>query len=420
MAQSHSFLVDSSSGQGCNRALSQGALGASKPSSKGQHLAIKAYLCGIALAGGLVLTGCQSNNESSISASEAFAQDQATIELLHNDYELVQQVSSQLNTANIYDQHLQPVNKKAKCLVPFMVANREGIQLYWDGDCKGGYASGLGRLVRTKEGLKTHEFLLEIPAPHKLISYLQYDLENMDVEAGYSDLILEDSLLKGHSATIGYNVQQWHNNNYNVTYRYEDTTNLMSYTKVVDLISGDVSSIIAYPNYSHDVLNAQDNALSTVNRTYRLLEGSDMVGFAYIWLKSGQLVMRDVESGQDTVVANEPSELGAFVADIERKVDQHAAKADQEVDLGLKKVDEYRNTKCPTHRGFFRGDEVSAVCEFIDEFRANYDRMQDAREEHVKTLDSYKPRQEKSLQELEKHLQELKISLAGAGFTKAM
>lgn len=378
----------------------------------GLRFSAQSSLLSLVLIASLSLSGCQlSSVFADISASEGFKLNQEQVEALHNDYELIKQVSSQLSSSNIYDERLQPVNQRSKCLIPFMVANHDGVQQYWDGACKEGFASGLGRLVRLQDGKKTHEFLLDIVSPEKLISYLQYDLENMEVEVGYSELNLHGEQLKGHGATLGYNMMQWHNNLYNVTYRYEDTSNLMSYTKVVDLISGEISSIIAYPNYSHDVLNAQDNELSTIDRTYRLLDGSDMVGFGFIWLKNGQLVMRDAQLNQDSVVVSDSSEIDDFVASIEDKVDHYASLVEQEVDQGFKQVDLYRNTKCPTHHGLFRGDEVSAVCEFIDEFRANYESMQESREDHIKNIEAIKPQQEKSLQELEKHLQDLKISL---------
>lgn len=367
-----------------------------------------------------LISGCTANTVSATatpSAAEAFAQNQERLAMLQSDYELIKQVSSQLNTSNIYDEKLQPANKSEKCLIPFMVAHADGVKLYWDGGCKDGYASGVGRLVRTKDGHKTHEFLIDVPYSHVLRTYLQYDLQTMEVEAGYSELKLENEQLTGHSSTLGYNVQQWHNgNSFNLEYRYEDTTNLVSYTKILDLLSGEVSSIIAYPNFSHDLLNAHDNVLSTIDRTYRLLEGQNMVGFGYIWLKNGQVVMRNSENGQDTIVGSELKELDDYIAALETQVDEHAAQVETEIDQGLKQIETYRDTKCQMHRGFFRGDEVSAVCEYLSEFKDNYERMQNAQAQRVKRLDSYKNSQEKRLEELEQHLKGLKISLnAGNG-----
>lgn len=383
-----------------------------------QTTLLKSVLQGFggALLGSVMLTACNSTTStqeiSSISASEAFAQNQARVETLQSDYELIQQVSSQLNTSNIYDPQLQPVNKSEKCLLPFMVANQDDVQLYWEGECKNGYASGLGRAVRTDKGMKSYEYLMEIPAPNILHTFLMYNLTNMDAEAGFTELKLEQEQLTGHSSTIGYNINQWHNGSFNIAYRYEDTTNLVSYTKILDLLNGESSSIIAYPNYSHDLLNAHNNVLSAIDRTYRLLEGNQMVGFGYIWLKNGQVVMRDASTLQDSLVNTESVEqLDSYIDSLEQQVDEHYAVVDQEIDLGLKKIEEYRNTKCQQHRGLFRGDEVSAVCEFLGEFKDNYQRMQDAQSNHLKRIDSYKDLQHRRLEELEQHIKTLKISL---------
>lgn len=363
----------------------------------------------------LILSGCSATEQATVdtpvSAREAFAQDQELLSSLQSDYELIKQVSSQLSTSNIYDQRLQPVNKREKCLIPFMVSHQDGVQLYWDGSCKNGYASGLGRMVRTLNGHKIDEFLLDVIYPHQLVAYLQYDLENMDAEAGYSELKLENEQLTGYSATLGYNVQQWHNGSFNISYRYEDTTNLVSFTKVLDLLSGEVSSIIAYPNFSHELLSSHDNVLSTIDRTYRLLEGQNMVGFGYIWLKNGQVVMRNAANGQDSIVGSGIEQLDDYVADIESQVNKHTDLVDPLIDRGLKQIETYRNQKCKKHRALFKGDEVSAVCEYLDEFKDNYQKMQQAQEQRIQRLDSYKNQQQQRLEELEQHLKGLKISL---------
>lgn len=323
---------------------------------------------------------------------------------LLSDYDLIKQVSSQISSVNIYDETMQPVNKKEKCLLPFMVNDSDGkMQLYWDGECKNGYASGLGRVVRALDGKKRTELLVEIDPQVKdtLVSYLRYDVNTGDSEVGYSIISLEDNKLVGSSATWGYNDQEWLNGTYEVTYRYEDTTNFVSYTRIFDLLSGEFSSIVAYPNFSHDLLNAHDNVLSNIDKTYRLLEGRSMIGLSYIWLKDGRLLMRDNASREDHLVIEHPKELDQYVQSIEDKVENQVKVIDSKADVGFAKIEEYSNNKCRQLNAFFRGDEVNYVCDYLFNVSNAYDDLMRAQEMRSHQIDTYRENQEQRLKQLE-------------------
>lgn len=330
---------------------------------------------------------------------------------LLGDYELIKQVSSQLTANNIYDESQQPVNKKEKCLLPFFV-NDSGanVELYWDGQCSRGLAQGLGRVVRTLDGKKTQEMLVEISPKQKnaLVTYLRYDVINNDSEVGYSLLTLKNDKLEGHSATWGYNDQAWQEGNYEVTSRYEDTSNFMSYTKIMDLLSGEYSSIIAYPNFSHDVLNAHDNVMSNLDKTYRLLDGSAMIGLSYIWLKNGQLLVRNNNNGQDNLVQESPKDLEQYVAKLETVVNSKVAGNRKLVELGFSKLEKYGKKKCRQLNAFFRGDEVNHVCDYLFNVSMAYEDFLKAQEQRSSQIDSYRSGQTQRLKELEQQLRVLK------------
>lgn len=330
---------------------------------------------------------------------------------LINDYDLIKQVSSQISPLNIYDEGLQPVNKTEKCLVPFIVNDTgANVQLYWDGECSNGIASGLGRLVRTVDGKKTQEFLMEIDpkVKDKLVTYLNYDTATGDSEVGYGLLEIKDNKLQGFAATWGYNHDKWLEGTFELTARYEDTTNFVSYTKIVDLLSGEYSAIIAYPNFSHDLLNAHDNVLSNIDKTYRLLEGRTMIGLSYIWLKDGRLLMRDNSTGQDHLVADHPQELDKYVQELEAKVDSNTSQTEQYVDQGFAKIEEYSTQKCRRPLPFFRGDEVNQICDYAFNVSAAYDELLKAQEVRSNQIDSYREGQEERVQRLEQQLRSLK------------
>ena len=361
------------------------------------------------------LSGCVSTTDTTPEASEAsptleVASNQQIEQRLLSDYELIKQVSSQLNQSNIYDETMQPQNQSAKCLLPFLVNNEQGtVALYWDGACQDGHAVGLGRVVRTDNGKKTTELLVELKPnePNTLYTYLGYSVLRAESEVGTSVLKLVDGKLQGHSSTLGYSDVGWADGHYDLSYRFEDSTNFVSYTKVLDLLNGESSHIIAYPNFSHDLLEAHDNVLSTIERTYRLLEGPDTVGLSYIWLKDGRLLVRDNNTNQDHIVTSYPDKLDDYVARIKNEVTRKTDGIEAEVNFGLKKLEQYHAQKCTRPTAFFRGDEVNQICDYLDNISHALAGLKAAKEERNASLESYRKHQEQILKELEQHLKAL-------------
>ena len=367
---------------------------------------------------GTALSGCVSTAPTT-SEAPGMSPDGTTLEVASNeqieqrllsDYELIKQVSSQLNQSNIYDETMQPKNQSAKCLLPFLVNNEQGtVALYWDGACQDGHAVGLGRVVRTDNGKKTTELLVELKPnePNTLYTYLGYSVLRAESEVGTSVLKLVDGKLQGHSSTLGYSDVGWADGHYDLSYRFEDSTNFVSYTKVLDLLNGESSHIIAYPNFSHDLLEAHDNVLSTIERTYRLLEGPDTVGLSYIWLKDGRLLVRDNSTNQDHIVTSYPDKLDDYVARIKNEVTRKTDGIEAEVNFGLKKLEQYHAQKCTRPTAFFRGDEVNQICDYLDNISHALAGLKAAKEERNASLESYRKHQEQILKELEQHLKTL-------------
>lgn len=329
---------------------------------------------------------------------------------LMSDYEVIKTVSSQIDRNNIYDNSMQPVNKTEKCLIPFMVADAADSRMYWDGKCSNGHAVGLGRAVRTIADKKVAEYLIEIDEknPDTLHTYLRYDAGRFDSEIGYSVLTLKDNKFTGFSATMGYNDQDWLDGVYEFTYRYEDTANFVSYTKIIDLLSGEYSSIIAYPNFSHDLFNASDNVLSSISKTYRLLEGRTMIGLSYIWLKDGRLLMKDNATGSDSILTEHPAELETMVNEIQDKVAAQTDIVSKEVEKGFAKVEEYSSKQCKRPNAFFKGDEVNVVCDYLFNLNAAYDQLVEAKEVRSHEIDSFRDSQNQRLQKLNDYLKNFK------------
>lgn len=354
-----------------------------------------------------LLTGCVSTQEGVPELEPNYQLEQRLV----SDYELIKQVSAQLDQSNIYDDSMQPRNQSRKCLLPFLVNNDQGsVALYWDGACLNGQAVGLGRVVRTDHGFKTTELLVELKPeePDTLYTYLNFSVARAESEVGTSVLALKGGKLQGHSATLGYSDSGWAAGHYDLSYRYEDTTNFVSYTKVIDLINGESSFIVAYPNFSYDLLEAQDNVLSPIARTYRLLEGASTVGLSYLWLKDGRLLVRDNTTHQDHIMTSTTPELTATVSRIKDEVETQTAAIDAAVDTGLAKIEQYAADKCQRPSAFFRGDEVNQICDYRANISAALEQLKAAQAERATSLESARAHQEQQLKELEAQLHSLR------------
>lgn len=369
----------------------------------------------------LALTGCATTapgpNDAAVEADkltlELTAQTRLEERLL-SDYELIAQVSAQLNQNNIYDESMQPRNKSQKCLLPFLVNNDQGtVALYWDGACHQGYATGLGRVVRTENGQVTTELLAELKPhePHTLYTYLHYSVARAESEVGTSFLQLSSGKLRGHSATLGYSYEDWAAGHYDLSYRSEDTTNFVSATKVVDLLNGESSFILAYPNFSHDLLEAHANVLSPIERTYRLLEGATTVGLSFIWLKDGRILVRDNQTEQDQIISQSSpklTELNAHIAQLKAQVTERTDAIDAEINAGLAQLERYHGQKCAAPQPLFDGDNVNHICDYLRTTHEAMAGLQSARAAREASLESYRQHQAKMLEELEEHLKTLR------------
>lgn len=365
-----------------------------------------------------MLGGCavQSGSEDNVvvSAKDAFLYNEKLTESLLADYDLVRKVTTQISAYNIFDEALQPVNKKEKCLLPFMVSHNSDRSFYWDGDCHNGVASGFGRAVRLDGGIKSGEFLFEIDPdnPQRLITYLYYDLNDMTAEVGYSEIELKDGTLHGSSMTMGYSPKSWSEGSFELTYRYEDTSALMSHTLVQDLLNSESSYIVAYPNFSKDLRRAKGNVLVPFESTYRIVEGREAVGFSFIRLKDGRLLIRDNATGSDVALTGDIPELTAMTENMENEVRDSIDRNEHKLDQGMAAVERYVKEKCGKHQGLFRGDEISHICDFTDEFALNHDMLLEAKERYNDRIELYIDNQKERLERLEKHIKSLPVSSA--------
>lgn len=88
-----------------------------------------------------LLTGCASSVQN-IPKARAISNDEASA--FERD---LQAIPSQVSMEPEPPIYIQPVNKKEPCKLPTTQdqLNRNNFRAYWDGQCKGGYAFGLGR-----------------------------------------------------------------------------------------------------------------------------------------------------------------------------------------------------------------------------------------------------------------------------------
>lgn len=160
------------------------------------------------LLGLSLLTGCQTayvGNPSwpTLSHQEADAFRQSLI-----DAHKKQPLSPKQETV-----YVQPLNKKEKCLVPFApeLAKKKGLKSYWDGQCKNGYAFGLGRdVVIAKDGTHIEEISVYDENHQNYGPYVWFDYKQNMIIRGLRSL--ENSNKNKISAIFSNDSSQKKNN----------------------------------------------------------------------------------------------------------------------------------------------------------------------------------------------------------------
>ena len=180
---------------------------------------------------------------------------------------------------------------------------------------------------------------------------------------------------------------------------------------MVDLLNGESAFILAYPNFSHDLLEAHDNVLSSIDRTYRLLEGATTVGLSFIWLKDGRILVRYNQTQQDQILSQSSpklTELNAHIAQLKAQVTERTDDIDEEINAGLAQLERYHGQKCATPQPLFNGDHVNHICDYLRTTREAMAGLKSARAAREASLESYRQHQAQMLEELEEHLKTLR------------
>ena len=85
----------------------------------------------------IVFSGCVGQPSiTKITEEEAFKYEKAYL----NEYNQIKSQSNEIKSSGLW---IQPLNKKSECKI--YIENQSNSKYYWDGDCKEGFAYGLGR-----------------------------------------------------------------------------------------------------------------------------------------------------------------------------------------------------------------------------------------------------------------------------------
>lgn len=148
-----------------------------------------------------VLSGCQTTSQlRSISVEEAFSD----IRLAENSHTPPVTNSDQAQSDRPTS-YVQPVNKSVPCKIPATQdqLDRKNFRSYWDGDCKSGFAFGLGREISLSDNHHSEEITtyeddgmpigpgVIYDFVHKNVSYGSRN-ENSEVVIGLTERILDE------------------------------------------------------------------------------------------------------------------------------------------------------------------------------------------------------------------------------------
>ena len=240
---------------------------------------------------------------------------------------------------------IQPANKKEQCKV-FVGTLKEddrtakpGYKIYWDGQCRNGYAYGLGREFE-KGGLTDLEAIAMYSGEEKEPEYY-YQKDNL------KNIIQEGDITNGYA--VATNIKE-ESLTFSIEYRFGyfgrggNPVLLINSSPMQD----NVAFIKGYPNFSYRIIDATNNEFSNIKASFETVIPPTWKtnGFSYALAKNGTSIAAEVINGERTrFVTLQQSYLShaTKILDEIKEAGQKAINAQQNA-LAVKK--QYKNAIC--------------------------------------------------------------------------
>jgi len=354
-----------------------------------------------------LISGCASTSRVPIiSENEAFKYERDNL----TEYE---------NSKNSYSDQsavkwVQPKNKKIPCKVYVGISVIEdrtldkNYKIFWDGDCKNGYANGLGRefersTILNMEALAIYQGQKEEPKYYIQKYHLDNKVQEGDIKNRYfvETTINEDNF------------------NFNITYKYGFLGSLKEPYQMV-IQSSPFSDIVLYeknyPNFRFQLFDlSNDEFQQNKYAFYMLNKDGQKHGFGFETPKSGNTKGGEFINGSATRLVGLPKGYFNKANNIFSEIKQAGQKAIDAQSQALKVKKQYMRKICKNSVSvsFIDNEEYKKICRDSDYYANLKEKM------NVKLAQINKVKQQKREQLNQQKLVNAQVSQANAAQRQA-
>lgn len=245
---------------------------------------------------------------------------------------------------------IQPENKDVECKVVYVVSDESGLQIasnakfYWDGECKDGYAKGLGRsFMDSTSGLVA--WLEEYSEPGKPPkSYYVHGYDNKSTVEGFGDGSEPNRFaMNGNTWQLSDDIS---NPNFHVRQSYFDSESGYSFLQASNSSNDVVIRVFAFSNKKAVVFKT---FLDPTERTARWAhfgdENGTPIGYGIAVGRDGQVVHSAYKNGVRSTVTL-PRELVEYFIRLETEIASKLNLAESERRKGSLALEVYKRRTC--------------------------------------------------------------------------
>jgi hypothetical protein len=296
-----------------------------------------------------LFSGCATTTPTipTVSDREAFKYEKeylAEYELLKNNFSN----SSSINW-------VQPSNKKEPCKIYMgFDLNDENFKSFWDGDCKDGYAYGLGREFMRGTVLNGDSLAIYQGKKEKPQYFIEKDnLGNVTTEGDINNKYYVKT-------TISEN-----NLDFNISYEYGFFGSTLYLITMSSPFDDNILYEKRYPNFAYYLYDMSNNEFDERKFQFETaVRNGSLNYFAYKISKKGQLVSWEVVDGKATRRVQLPDSYFTKIGQIYNEIAQASQKAidAQKKALRIKKQYMIKICKDSIHVKFIVNSEYKSIC----------------------------------------------------------
>ncbi len=260
--------------------------------------------------------------------------------------------------------YIQPVNKKEPCKVWFGYSEdnqwfkEEAYKIFWDGECKNGYADGLGREIE-KDTLMD-KWGLAIYKNGKPTYYIINDVLRNNIFEGVDDQNTQSSY--GVHTQITEKMGDIDVVNVAVADNNNDKTALVSRTS--PFWNGTYQFIKGYPNFEYVYLNFENNDEAKYDFQFFLTDGKNKNGWAIEKLKDNNKLLTGEYVNNKGQLVDLPSSYNTKADSIIKEINEAQQKAYQAQEQAQLVKKQYMKKICKdtVKVNFMDNDDYKLIC----------------------------------------------------------